>query len=267
VATNFLSAVSGIQALDSTDGDEIEFGSSHLAYILYIDERARSVPFSVYLRLLRNPPHSPSDRNSVFELLTVIISSIESPDQQSLNDIVEALNGYLNEFASDAMRNEALQLVFSTIGWVTCLYVPIGPDGVNRIESFQVHPQNSKVFSSLVIPLAYSSKSITDILHMLGHDLFPVKGPESVPNAFFDANQEQVTRCFVVSHMNADTLCKIGNITIEWVDSFPAHLDLDLVHRRLFLFRLPSYCEIHISSHSLLSRYVAILVNIINVRC
>ena len=53
------------------------------------------------------------------------------------------------------------------------------------------------------------------------------------------------TKLLYVSLLNAKTLDQVGGIEIVWVDHMSSHLVLDLETLKLFMFRLPSFCDVN----------------------
>lgn len=59
-----------------------------------------------------------------------------------------------------------------------------------------------------------------------------------------------------VSLLNAKTLNQIGGIEIVWVDHLSSHLVFDPETMKVFLFRLPSFCDINRFQRSALAMSV-----------
>ncbi|KAJ5701173.1 hypothetical protein N7488_008721 [Penicillium malachiteum] len=57
-----------------------------------------------------------------------------------------------------------------------------------------------------------------------------------------------------VSLLNAATLSSLGGIQIEWIENISSHLHFDLEAKKLFIFRLPSFCYVNHHQSVALSR-------------
>jgi hypothetical protein len=59
-----------------------------------------------------------------------------------------------------------------------------------------------------------------------------------------------------VATLNASTLWDNGGISISWVTCLSSHLTLDVEHRKLRVFALPSFCAVYLYEDTILARYV-----------
>lgn len=59
-----------------------------------------------------------------------------------------------------------------------------------------------------------------------------------------------------VSYVCFHSLDRLGQITIEWVNTVSDHLEFDIAQRRLKVFRFPSYCLLMYRDSTLISKYV-----------
>ncbi len=55
-----------------------------------------------------------------------------------------------------------------------------------------------------------------------------------------------------VSNLNASTLQDLAHIQIIWIDTISAHLDFDPTIPSVKLFRLPSFCKLHMTVDSVI---------------
>lgn len=71
-----------------------------------------------------------------------------------------------------------------------------------------------------------------------------------IPEVKVMANKEQI----VASHICYDTLYKVAEIKIEWVNSLSLHLEFDTVRKTLKVFKFPSFCRLMYHERTVISK-------------
>ena len=83
-----------------------------------------------------------------------------------------------------------------------------------------------------------------------------IKGP--IPRAVFNELKISLDP-LTASNLSYFTLTRVAGIRIEWVDSVCLHLEFDMQHKVLKLFRFPSLCGLlchGVNDATFLSRYI-----------
>ncbi|KAI1311977.1 hypothetical protein F5Y03DRAFT_261378 [Xylaria venustula] len=140
-------------------------------------------------------------------------------------------------------------LLFSSIGWLTCLYLPS-----QRLDSdtFRIETAGAKYPPRTSINIAKAQRPMDELLSAFG---------ETVPLGRAAAQQTKndpysASVKFHVSCLNAATLQSIAKVKFIWVDTISAHLDFDPTVPALYLFRSPSFCKLQATEDSILALFI-----------
>ena len=132
-------------------------------------------------------------------------------------------------------------LLFSSVGWLTCLYLPSDCFDQNK---FGIETASAKRPQRTSIDVAKAQRPLDEFLSAFGEMLPPEKTAAREPRSNTDVD----TIKFHVSCLNAETLESIGKIRIIWVDTIIAHLDFDPTLPALYLFRSPAFYKSQIKA-------------------
>lgn len=141
----------------------------------------------------------------------------------------------------DALRMQSLKrdLVFAMVGWITFLYVPeIEPSSSTfRISNFI----DETLYLSTVRPHSDAKRKMPMFLKGFGF-LLPLPQREILRSNSDLSRQIQPSPSVSSTTLNGELLHTLGKLRIEWTETLPAHLQLDIQFKKLYLFRYPSYC-------------------------
>lgn len=149
----------------------------------------------------------------------------------------------------------ARQLIFAILGWITMLYVPklqpqVYPSDKNM--PFNVETEGLSRFLTAAQPNEMAQRPFIELLLGFGNILpFGTGAFEGDINIF---PTDFSDKSLHVSNLNASTLARIGKIKITWVECVSAHLDFDPAQGLLSLFCLPSFCVLHCSESTAITR-------------
>lgn len=240
----FLEAVSGTPV----DSDQTLSLQQH-TWLNYVRQQLRSYPTAELRDLLAKGQRIGDGLSSAnaltaecLSLLTGLAKMTAVEPQLSIDKAVRLLSDSRRqhlrpEAAQEPLRNRARSLVFCCISWITMLYsTSFQPDFDN------LHLNHAQCPSIVHIqPSDNADSPLCELLQEFG-PLLPVKDVpvlDNVADPVFSANS------LYVSLLNAATLTHLGGIQIEWIDNISSHLQFDPEARRLLIFRLPSFCDVH----------------------
>jgi hypothetical protein len=135
---------------------------------------------------------------------------------------------------SNTTARRALQkLVFASIGFLTCLYLPAttSPDDVLVIEG--VSPRRVPATS---IKCNAVLRLIPGMLRSFG-EVFPAPST--------DSSLDLEGGTLYTSRLSFFSLHRLSGCRIKWVDTLGSHLDFDPITKELVLFRFPSVCLLY----------------------
>lgn len=139
----------------------------------------------------------------------------------------------------------AQSLVFSSLGWLSLLYVP---SRRSQLSDLKITIQSTMSAIRSIVPAEMVTRPLDELLRSFG-DLLPRKTRRSVPDDQIDAQEPTIK--FEVSHLNMATMKDMANMKIIWVDSLSAHLEFDPATPAVNLFKCPSFCKINQSDDSI----------------
>ncbi|KAI9772632.1 MAG: hypothetical protein M1840_000226 [Geoglossum simile] len=250
LAHQFLAAVTGVPSRSNTTNLE----SAQLMFVNHVHTEALQFPQVVLSRVVKKDIDGTAVTVPIFELAVKIAQLLHVQEQPSIDSIAAELS--VTQSTPATPDDDTRQLIFCILGWIIPLYIPISPSDTETSNGFRVDSQGSSRFSTLLLPMSFADRPIVEIVQSLGYSLLPVKEPAETRVEYWDIAIEQVARSFAVSVLNANILDRVGNVEICWVDTIASHLDFDLVHKKLYLYRLPSYCEIGQFKNSALAKFV-----------
>lgn len=183
--------------------------------------------------------------------------------------IDEALNHlvYTGHFASpkeQVKRDQARQVVFAYLGWMTGLYSALAPH--DEWMSYLRIYSNEFGENEEVPLISRCERPFCELLDVLCGSFLPRENPDLTATATQPRREDDYLSSdayFVVDHMNAAALHHIGGLRIIWVDDMPSHLTLDIIHKTLMLYRYPSVCLAQLGAASLTSRLVYVPADLV----
>jgi hypothetical protein len=100
-----------------------------------------------------------------------------------------------------------------------------------------------------VQPLDRCERPISELLELLSGSFFPGKMTDTSETGSTEVHRTTLEDplafdSFVVEHMNAAALERLGELKIISVDDMTSHLVFDRLKSTLRIFRMPSFCHI-----------------------
>lgn len=190
-------------------------------------------------------PDSP-ELAQVYTAIVVIARAIKTQEEVSLEKIIVKLNDA--RLVRPGAEATAIRMAFALSGWLMMLFDPKTPlaDGQLQLRKHVSSRAGRRQPRGAVI--SSFSKCISqrgqNMHEMLFHRMLGQFG-SLFPEAEFAVNDNHLT----VSCICFDTLRKVGNLRIEWVNTLNLHLQLDVREGVLRLFRFPSYCWLLYEGH------------------
>ncbi|KAJ6060887.1 hypothetical protein N7444_002741 [Penicillium canescens] len=234
-------------AAKSADTPVVELSSNH-PYYLFVNRRLKWLQSTAAGRLLL------PDHPAALHLFNAVINVVTANTQLSPDDIVQTLvqRGNIDPNSWSTLQNNVRQLVFAVVGLISLVYIAdIPPHSLTA--TFELDKGETTTAFRTSQPIQMSERPIAEILRGFGVAPFfgegNLKDPHSVAR-----HPSESSRILRVANLNAFTLQKIGGLQIHWVYCLSAHLQLDLVNRRLNLFRLPSFCKWNLSADGAFAR-------------
>ncbi|PVH68708.1 hypothetical protein DL98DRAFT_662052 [Cadophora sp. DSE1049] len=115
----------------------------------------------------------------------------------------------------------AQNLIFSSLGWLSLLYVP---SRRARSNDLRITIQSTKSAIRSNVAPEMISRPLDELLRSFG-DLLPRKIEK--PSSNGQGYTQEISMKFHDSHLNVATMKDIANMQIVWVDSLSAHLEFD----------------------------------------
>ncbi|KAH8813002.1 hypothetical protein F5884DRAFT_856290 [Xylogone sp. PMI_703] len=196
-----------------------------------------------------------SEQARLIRFMTEVVRQLRHNPRGSINFIERKLREkrVMKEVVEGDKQAESwTACVFAVVGWATRLYKP---DPQEELP-LAIDTQHAPCFSAPNIPKSFASRSVAEIVDNMG-DILPVPAPTSTPRGYTilapgNGDSESSTVLYVAS-LNFHTLSQLGSIRIAWVDTVTAHLNFDITNLTLFLFRFPSFCQLHATRHSIVA--------------
>ena len=226
----------------------------------YLSHRLRSIPPTLLGLISPNIEAQGSSTAVPYQeaciVLATVANHLASQNDLALSEILERLEdlGHLQPNAE--LRLRAYQLIFIFVGLLTFFYDP-NPhpeDGMLQIrcpEGSKARVSKYSTWTSYSQDMSHIEHPLVDVLRRFGG----IKGP--IPRAVFTDSNFSLDP-LTASNLSYFTLTRVANIHIDWVDSVCQHLEFDMQHKVLKLFRFPSLCGLlchGTSDATFLSRY------------
>ncbi|KAK5652963.1 hypothetical protein OQA88_9443 [Cercophora sp. LCS_1] len=194
------------------------------------------------------PGLNPSDVDSLTKNIAAIgkhgVVSFTNSSRPTLDAMYTEL--VRSGVVSDARkhREDIIQLLFFLFGRLTMPYHP--KISSKKLPSLGIHIEGHDCFENdAVLTDEVAKRPIAEAIHKFGLELLDETAADHDPHE---------PRKFLDSRLlNADQICNVANVSIEWTTSIFSHLSFNESKRQLSLFALPSFCLLH-SQTSLFTR-------------
>ncbi|KAB8360671.1 hypothetical protein FH972_024408 [Carpinus fangiana] len=177
-----------------------------------------------------------------------VMQILRAKKDMSINRLQQQLvqESVLMPHEEDRDKRKQHQLIFGILGWISLLYLP-APHV--RIESFKINgiamipPKKTSVNSEK------AQRPIDELLRAFG-PILPTSpdhfdpSPSSAPHSRLK---------FHVASLSAATLISLTKVKLVWVEAISAHLEFDTTIPELYIFKLPSFCNLQQSDDSIIS--------------
>lgn len=216
------------------------------AYIAYLEQRIlRSSPEAFGRSIIQESQWPMETPERLFEMMAEIAACMRRFPQFSISEAVEHLKtqGIIRLVESDREGQlAAVRITFAMCGWISMLYNPILTH-LHEADGVYIDGQGAISFLASTQSVNNMCRPLSEVLRGFG---------DIVPAPIEDCGMNQVSHgsgdSFLVSHLNAATLCHTGEIEIIWVESVSSHLEFNSLERKLLLFCLPCFCQINLAA-------------------
>ncbi|KAM0456588.1 hypothetical protein ACHAPV_005092 [Trichoderma viride] len=134
--------------------------------------------------------------------------------------------------------------IFACVGWATSMYKADPQQG----KPLAIDTQGAPCFSAPDLLRSFVTRSVAEILGNMGDDVLPRRSSTSTPLL-----ETKPPSKLYVARLNFATLSQLADAKIVWIDTVSGHLNFDMANQTLFLFRFPSFCELHASRNSVMA--------------
>lgn len=238
--------VVGGDAIERIQGS-VNYSMQQQTYLRYIKQQILTLRMSHFdeIMVTASNVQTPSfDR--IFALLTNIARCTRQGHNFSIEKAIDSCieSGILSA-KSSITRDEVRVIFFTCTAWITMLYPPVGltETSVGLTETSQARFAIDPMQCACMLdsqPLSSASRPICEVIQEFG-PLLPTRRTTELQEAGdLTFNKELL----YVSLLNAKALSQIGGIEIVWIDHLSSHLVFDPEPRKLFMFRLPSFCHL-----------------------
>lgn len=246
-AHDLVIVAAGQQSRDSSDETSI------LAKILHSNIQ-KLQPDQLFELLVADDPE-PDPINVVYKFFAQTLERLKKRTSLSIDKLITELqnNDIIAAFGDDIVRqNKARKALFTIIGWLTLLYVPVFADS----DTINISSEDTASRCVHSQPLDICRRPFPELLRGFGGILPDRTDPSWASLTGEEGKQEATEDKLHVSLLNVSTLKRIGKIEIIWIKCPGAHLEFDPKERRLKMFAFPSYCKINDHDQSFYSRLV-----------
>jgi hypothetical protein len=201
--------------------------------------------------LWKNSTIRPSTQQ-IFTMLIAITEHIRLTKDVSVDNLVRHL-GSKAIFNPDLLDNPdilevAYRAVFVAVGALTMLYTTTEDGAITTLLGLQIVAGGQYEIS--VSPnVSQAMRALSEFLRLFG-DILPQNDP-TTPGLTATRN------LILTPNISLATICQVGKLRIQWVLCVGAHLTLDLERQTLFVFALPSFCNLSMTDVSPFGRQVA----------
>ncbi|KAL7894039.1 hypothetical protein HDV64DRAFT_288492 [Trichoderma sp. TUCIM 5745] len=186
-------------------------------------------------------------RIRVLGFVTKVAEILRESPQGSIQFIAKKL---VDDNVSNASENSRVPsdtcaaCIFACVGWATSMYKADPQQG----KPLAIDTQGAPCFSAPDLLRSFVTRSVAEILGNMGDDVLPRRSLTSTP-----LEETKPPSKLYVARLNFATLSQLANAKIVWIDTVSGHLNFDMANQTLFLFRFPSFCELHSSRNSVLA--------------
>ena len=237
----FLAAVRGVE--NDLSCAEPDLTIRHQTYIHYVKQRILSLPIGRFDEILSNVDGSNNTRlDAIFDLLTNLANCTRQGNNFCIDKAID--HSIESKILSSAvrmspLRDQARVIFFNCISWISMLYPPVFQATEIQTRLAVDSTQCACIRDSQLVSNA--DRPICEVIQDFG-PLLPVRRDSEAP---FTGDSVFSTELLYVSLLNAKALDQVGGIEIVWVDHISSHLVFDLETLKLFMFRLPSFCDVN----------------------
>jgi hypothetical protein len=179
--------------------------------------------------------------------LTGLVNIYQTKSDYSISRLRQQLtvDKVVLETTSDDAKEIAEQWIFAAIGVVTLLLHPLD---THEPGHFEILTSGARNFSRQSHSDSLAARPIVELLRAFGEVLPKTQNSSSVLQS---RNQDR-SRKFHVSYLNTATLQHLAHIELVWVECIGSHLSFDATIPALYIFKLPSFCNLHKMKTSIL---------------
>jgi hypothetical protein len=212
----------------------------------------------------KNPPTKTKLANGIFDFLVKLVEYTKGDTDFSIDDAIVHLTSEndiirIDQDSTD-QHDEARHVIFAALGWTSGLYSATAPNDSSRHE-LRISCDASAT-NVTALPLESCERPFSELLELLTgpfllgklsdtYDIGKDSDDATHPTRLEDALAVEE---FVVEHVNAAALHRLGELKIVWVDDMVSHLVLDRLFKKLYLYRTPSLCRVQLGPNSLVAK-------------
>ncbi len=179
-----------------------------------------------------------------FQIITAAIcNDLSRPGEEKFNlaELAESLVSQGLVLTDNDRFENVQQLVFSTLGWVSMLFVPSlthvdGKIAIDEADDGSSTSTRHDTWVSSEQELDGITGSLRDVLLDFSND---VRGPLA---CIGNTPEIPLINTLSASNLNFYVLTKLGGLQIRWTDSICMHLELNRRAKTVTLFWHPSIC-------------------------
>ena len=237
----FLVAVQG-DAAGSTPGSA-KHNLQQQTYLRYIRQKISTLRTSRFDEKMNTASSTgQSGLDGIFTLLMRVANCIRETHHFSIEKAIDSCLrcGILSPAVANnrEIRDKARVILFTCTAWISMLYPPMAFTETWHTRLAIDPAQCACILHSQ--PSTNASRPICEVIQEFG-PLLPTGTTELQDTGDPIFSKELL----YVSLLNAKALSQIGGIEIVWIDHLSSHLVFDAESRKLFMFRLPSFCYIN----------------------
>jgi len=237
-----------------------EYSTGAICFIRYLLCELSRCPSHVLQQVLGTADFAVANRTFFF-LMKLVVAELKINQQVSVDELIQKgiHAGFLQASCDKPSEPEctaARRFITAAFGWTTMLYTTdLGPSLDQNALSLGA--QQAQAFSGLYDLNEKTRRPLLEILGSVAGGL-PVRDDGALAHSTvrLPTSADPAEDALHVSCLSIVTLSRLGNVELCWVKCIGSHLDFDVVHRRLNVFCLPSFCEVNRAGDTNLARYV-----------
>ena len=190
----------------------------------------------------------------MYNLLALMAELIVKKDRLTLQEIIDEQHERGLFDAKYPETNGLLtQLIFMAFGWMTMLYDPEVTPGTDELSLSKQTKVSKRAFNTNVFLLyeqdfALVQQPLSHLFRVFGN-VVPQSEDTGADLSYILSSPTMIgssasSEYLVLSYLSYNTLSRVAQIKIEWVDCLNLHLEFDERRRLLKLFRFPSFCRL-----------------------